>query len=353
MENNNRIKVGLIGCGTVAQYGHLPTIAATPQLELVAIADVAEPTVESISAQYQVAGTTNYHELLARPDIVAVTVSTPLLSHYEVAAAAMRAGKHVFVEKPFADSIEHCKELVEIAKETGSMLGVNFEYRFDEGVLKMRELLQSGELGRLQVMRFVNNWSAHGVNGAAGARRARFLQDGGGSMDCGIHFLDLARFLSQSEVASMSAVGQWVEPQFKGPGHMLIQARMDSGALALVEASFVYTHNSLARAAFMQYEVIGERGVATWCTPPTTPGGSFSNQKTELHILTQDRTEVFPFSTEKQFATVYNEWARCLARGSMQGSPLATGQDGSQAACWMWDALAQAEAERAASPSAA
>src|SRR5688572_29603507 len=102
MKELENIPVALIGCGTVAQYGHLPTITQTPGLKLAAVADTNETTARAMGEQYHAQSYTDYHELLARPDIKAVTVSTPLPYHYEVVAAALEAGKHVFVEKPFA-----------------------------------------------------------------------------------------------------------------------------------------------------------------------------------------------------------------------------------------------------------
>jgi predicted dehydrogenase len=339
MKNPRSIPVALIGCGTVAQYGHLPAIAQTPELDLVAVADANEETAGAIAQEYSTAAYIDYRALLARPDVQGVTVSTPLPLHYEIVAAALNAGKHVFCEKPFTDTPEHGDELVELARRNKRMLAVNFEYRFDEAVRIMREVLASGEIGELQVMRFINNWSAHGVLGAAGERRARFLQDGGGCMDCGVHFLDLARYHSSSEFAEMSARGQWVEPQFRGPGHMLIQARMESGVLAHLEASFVYTHRSQTKTALYQYELIGERGVLSWRPSPESERG-------DLHILTEERSEVRRTNSEKQFAATYASWAAALKRGSLADSGLATGEDGNHAAHWMARSLELAGQEQ-------
>src|SRR5690349_19937166 len=102
MQQPNAIPVAVIGCGTVAQYGHLPTIAENPDLALVAVAELYEPTLKEVATKYGARPYSNYHELLASPDIVAVTVSTQLPQHYEVVANALKAGKHVFVEKPLA-----------------------------------------------------------------------------------------------------------------------------------------------------------------------------------------------------------------------------------------------------------
>jgi predicted dehydrogenase len=344
------IPVALIGCGTVAQYGHLPAIAQTPELKLVAVADANAETARAVATKYSASGYTDYRELLARPDVQGVTVSTQLPQHYEVVAAALKAGKHVFCEKPLTDTPERGDALVELARESGRMLAVNFEYRLDEAMRLMREVLLSGEIGKLQVIRLIHNWSAHGVLGAAGERRARFLQSGGGCLDCGVHFLDLARYLSGSEFEDMSARGQWVEPQFHGPGHMLIQARMQNGALAHLESSFVYTHRSQTKSVQFQYELIGERGVLSW--RPHSPSESTNGKSGELQILTEERSEVLRTNSEKQFAATYKSWARSLATGTLDGSGLATGEDGNQATRWMAYSLELAEQERGSLASA-
>ncbi|MBI4027531.1 MAG: Gfo/Idh/MocA family oxidoreductase [Verrucomicrobia bacterium] len=347
---NRRIQIGLIGCGTVAQYGHLPAIAKTPTLKLVAVAELDAATREKVAAQYGVAACADYRDLLARRDIQAVSVCTRVATHYEIGAAALRAGQHVFCEKPMADTPRRCRQLVALARKCKRLFAVNFEYRFDDDVCAMQQCIASGELGRLQVMRFVYNWSAHGARGPTAARRAAFMQNGGGSMDCGVHYLDLARFLSGSEFEAVSAMGQWVEPQFRYPGHILIQARMRSGALAHIEASFVYTHHSRAKTFFMRHEIIGERGIVSWMARPPNPERrtvpSLPHISGELQIITARRAQVKSVPFTKHFDATYAEWAQCLRRGTMKGARLAAGEDGARAAAFMWRVLALASRER-------
>lgn len=347
---SKKISIGLIGGGTVAQYGHLPAIAKTPVLSLAAVADPNPATRAQVAARYGAPAFADYRDLLKRPEIRAVSICTPVPTHYAIAAAALKAGVHVFCEKPLADSPQRCRHLVALAKKHQRLLAVNFEFRFDEDARVMQACLASGELGKLQVMRFVYNWSAHGARGPAAARRAAFMQNGGGSMDCGVHYLDLARFLSGSEFKTVSAMGQWVEPQFRYPGHILIQARMKSGVLAHIEASFVYTHRSRARTFFMHHEIIGERGLVSWMARPPDPEWRTVPRRShisgELQILTAQRTQVKSVQFAKQFDATYAEWAQCLRRGTMQGARLATGEDGARAAACMWRALTLADRER-------
>jgi predicted dehydrogenase len=345
MTKSQKIPVGVMGCGTVAQYGHLPAIASTPGLQLAAIADVQAR--EDVAAQYVVPQYNDYRELLRNDEIQAVTICTRVESHYEIARAALQAGKHVFCEKPLADSPQRCRVLASLAQRHNRLLAVNFEYRLSPAIGAMRKYLQNSEIGALQVMRFIYNWSAHGIHGVAGARRAAFLQHGGGAMDCGIHWLDLARFLSDSEPASFTARGQWVEEEFSYPGHVLLQARMQSGALAHIEAGFVYTHASRDRTFDLRLEVIGQRGVVSWLALPPRPGDKTADgSQGELQIFTPRRTEIHPAPLHKDFAGVYAEWTRCLRRGTLQGSVLASGEDGLRATSWMWRALDQARKER-------
>lgn len=351
MMTHKKIGVGLIGCGTVARYGHLPAIAESDGLKLIAVADLSEAGRKEAEDRYAVDSYAEYNDLLAREDIAAVSLTTPLPTHYEIAHRAMESGKHVFCEKPFVETIAEAEELRQLATQKGLLFGLNFEYRIDEPTIRMKAALDAGDLGRLQVLRFAYNWSAHGLTGPLGLRRAEFLRNGGGCMDCGVHYLDLARYFSGSEFAHLAAMGQWTEPQFRYPGHLLLQARMTSGALAQIEVSFIYTHASRDRTWFMQHEIIGDRGMASW--QADTPFLKISSQKDSpdelggvLQIVTENGHSVEPLGSNKPFARVYAEWERCLRTGTMQGSPLATVHDGCQATEAMIRTLSAADAER-------
>lgn len=345
--NNQTIPVGLIGCGRVAQYGHLPAITHDSLLELVAVADTNAEMLHSTATEYGATAYEDYRELLAQPDIVAVTVSTPLKFHYDVAKAALEAGKHVLCEKPLASTPEQGEELVEIADAKGLLIAMNLGYRLEENAILMNEVLRSDEIGELHIMRFVYNWGSHGVVGPwGGERRARGLQESGGVLDCAVHFLDLARFFSDSEFHSVSAQGQWVEPEFRWPDHAMVTARMENGVLAHIENSYAYGHRCPTQRSFMQYDLIGDRGFVTWCSPLRTPESTFENYVDELHIYNESGTKILPFKNGKQFGTVYRHWAECLTRGSMEGSPLASGRDGNIATRWMWRILDLIDRER-------
>jgi len=356
MRSGNPIGIGLIGCGRVADYGHLPTIAASPQWVLRGVSDLDPAALERQATRYGVPGYADYHELLAREDIALVTICTRVDTHFEIASAALCAGKHVFCEKPMAATEQECEALALLAKEKGLLFGVNFELRVNDSIRVLREVIASGELGKLHVLRFVHNWSCHGIHTPVwgGARRAKFMQEGGGALDCGIHFLDLARFLGGGDFQKVNAMGQWLEPEYRYPGHVIVQARLHNGVMAHIEVSLSYTHASQRQTHFFQYEAIGENGVvsAQEDTPllkvaadaPPQPDGGRAGL---VQIVTAARTELRTVGTSKAFLAVYEEWARAIRAGTLEGSWLATAEDGRQAAQWMWRILAQADQERA------
>ena len=106
-------------------------------------------------------------------------------------------------EKPLAATPEDAQAIADAADRAGAVFAVDFHLRLTQRCLAVKEALDRGDIGDLQVMRFVMNWACHGVEGEAGARRARFMEVGGPMLDNGVHFFDLVRWYSGAEVASI------------------------------------------------------------------------------------------------------------------------------------------------------
>jgi predicted dehydrogenase len=124
--------------------------SSSPDWTLAAICDLDRAKAEALAARV---GHVDVHddlaELLARDDIDAIAVATPARTHHAVVLAALRAGKHVVVEKPLADSREHAFEMVREAEERGLTLMADHTYCYTPAVLKIRELIAEGALGDL------------------------------------------------------------------------------------------------------------------------------------------------------------------------------------------------------------
>jgi predicted dehydrogenase len=130
-----KVKVGLIGCGMVAQVMHLPYLRELDdRFEIAALCDVSPALIAQLARDYQVARTyTDYRQMLEQADLDAVMVLTQL--HAQPAIAAAKAGKHVFIEKPMVTNLEEADELVDVVASRGVIGMIGYMKRYDPGYL--------------------------------------------------------------------------------------------------------------------------------------------------------------------------------------------------------------------------
>jgi len=145
-----RLRVGLIGYGYAGKTFHAPLIAAVPELELAAVASSDAAKVHADWPGVAVHGTPA--ELIARDDLDLVVIATPNDTHHPLARDALRAGRHVVVDKPFTVALADARELAALARERGRLLSVFHNRRFDGDFLTIRRLLANGALGRVVQM---------------------------------------------------------------------------------------------------------------------------------------------------------------------------------------------------------
>jgi len=142
------IRFGLVGYGRFGSL-HAQAIASTDDAELVAIAEhSAEARAAAQSAHPKVDVCTDYRELTGRNDIDVVDVAVPTFLHFEVGKAALESGKHLFIEKPMADSLEHCRELNALAEAKGKRLAVGFKRRVSRLWKKVKQMIADGAIGQ-------------------------------------------------------------------------------------------------------------------------------------------------------------------------------------------------------------
>ena len=116
--------------------------------DLVAVCDARPERLHAVARRYPaVRATTSFDDILADSSIDAVAIATPVSTHHELASAALRAGKHVFVEKPFADSVAAASELVDLAAERGVLIMPGHTFLYSPPVLLIKDLIDSGDLG--------------------------------------------------------------------------------------------------------------------------------------------------------------------------------------------------------------
>ena len=147
MSRDGVARIGVVGLGywgpNVAR-----NIAANPRAELAWLCDRAPDVLAATAMRHPQARTTgSYDDLLDDPDLDAVAIVTPVSTHYELAVAALEAGKHVLVEKPLAASSTQAGDLIDLATERGLVLLPGHTFLYSPPVLKVKELLDAGELG--------------------------------------------------------------------------------------------------------------------------------------------------------------------------------------------------------------
>lgn len=141
------VSVGVVGCG----YWGPNLVRNFEQLDECCVAHVCDQVrsnLDKIKARHPfVPVTKRYDDLLQDRDLDAVVIATPVGTHFELAGRAIMAGKHVFVEKPLAASSHEAGELVRMADQRGVVLMVGHTFRFSSPVIKVKELISSGEIG--------------------------------------------------------------------------------------------------------------------------------------------------------------------------------------------------------------
>ncbi len=167
---SDAIRVGLIGYGYASKTFHAPLISGTPGMALAAIASRDADNVHADWPGVKVISQAS--ELLTDPDIDLVVIATPNDTHFPLAKAALEAGKHTVVDKPFTVTLSQARELEALAKHGGRVLSVFHNRRWDSDFLTVRALINEGQLG--EVCYFESHFDRFRpqVRSAGGSRRA-------------------------------------------------------------------------------------------------------------------------------------------------------------------------------------
>jgi predicted dehydrogenase len=259
---NAPVRVGVVGCGVVAGYGHIPAIHAQADAKLVAFADPDEARRQEQGTKYGLPSFASFEEMIANVELDAVAIPTQPAIKLDMVRIAAANGLHAFCEKPLTDTVEQAAELMRLMDEAGLLVGMAFIYRGKPVVQRMMELLREGAIGELRAVHIENLWDYHGLRDAAvrGERRRRALKNLG-TLDCGVHDLDMVRYMTGADYESIAADGIIVEEENEFPDHIVMHARMTNGVLATVEESAVWGHTAAETPRYCQsYRMLGEKG---------------------------------------------------------------------------------------------
>jgi len=191
----SKLKVGIVGCGGIANGKHLPAIKKNGNFEIIAFCDLIKERAEKAKEEYGTPESriyTDYQELI-KEDLDAVYVLTPNNAHAPITIAALKAGKHVMCEKPMAKTYAEAKAMVDTAKETGKVLTIGYQSRYRSDSQYLKRACENGDLGEIYYAK------AHAVRRRAVPTWGVFLdeekQGGGPLIDIGTHALDLTLWM--------------------------------------------------------------------------------------------------------------------------------------------------------------
>ncbi len=187
--------IAIIGCGRIANGAHLPALSKMADVRIKYVCDLIEEKAQKAKEAYGAENViTDYKVALADPEVMAVFVLTPNFAHYTVTMDALRAGKHVFCEKPITVNYALSKEMADEAERAGKILNIGVCNRFHESVCRIAQMNKEGKLGN--IYHVYCSFRAHrSIPGLGGAFTTKKESGGGVLIDWGVHYLDLILYI--------------------------------------------------------------------------------------------------------------------------------------------------------------
>ncbi|HEU4341396.1 MAG TPA: Gfo/Idh/MocA family oxidoreductase [Candidatus Binatia bacterium] len=244
------LRLGMAGLG-VASTQILPSLSRLPYLTVSAAADLRSDALRKFREAYDGEVFTSVEEMCQSPNVDFIYVATPNELHAKHVIAAAERGKHVIVEKPMALSLEECEAMNEAAEKNGVNLLCGHTHSFDPPVRKMREIVRSGELGRL---RMIHTWNYNEFMYRPRMKH-ELAMSRGVVLNQGPHHVDIVRLIGGGMVRSVRAMtGIW-DPARKHEGSYTCYAEFEDGT----PATLVYSGYGFFDTAEL-FDWVGEGG---------------------------------------------------------------------------------------------
>lgn len=253
---SKKLKIGIIGAGRIGKLHANNLVNRVPDAELVAVSDVYAPAAKELAEKLNIPKWyDDYRRILEDRDIDAVFICSSTDTHSPISIEAARAGKHIFCEKPIDHDLDKIKVVLDEVERAGVKYQVGFNRRFDRNFKHVHEVVQSGGIGDVQIVKVTSRDPE--------APPLSYVKVSGGIfVDMTIHDFDMVRYLSGSEVTEVSAVGAClVNPEIGAAGDVdtcIITLRFANGALGVIDNSrqAVYGYDQ-------RIEVFGSKGCIT------------------------------------------------------------------------------------------
>lgn len=235
------VRVGVVGTGSMGQH-HVRIYAGMHDVNLVGIADVDKERIDKLAENYGTQAYTNYEDLLDQ-NLDAVSIAVPTTLHKKVALDTIERDINILVEKPIADTVKNANEIIEAARQNGVKLMVGHVERFNPAIIKLKELINNGQLGDIISI------SAKRV----GPYNPR-IRDVGIILDLGTHDIDIMSYLYGEKVKEVYASAGSVIHSHED--HAIITLNFNNGNSGVIETNWLTPHK------VRNLTVIGSKGIA-------------------------------------------------------------------------------------------
>ncbi len=240
---SQKIRVAVIGCGSIAKHRHIAEYGENPHVKLVAFCDPVIERAEAFAQQYGGKAYRDYVEMLQNEEIDAVSVCTPNVYHGPATIEAAKAKCHVLCEKPIATSLEEASKMIETAEENDVILMMGHNQRFMPPHVKAKEILASGALGKVVTFRSTfshggpESWSVDGKDSWFFRKNEAFV---GALGDLGVHKIDLVIWLLGEEIVEVSSMMGQFEKEGDVEDNAMILTQTQSGILGSFVTSWTH-----------------------------------------------------------------------------------------------------------------
>jgi UDP-N-acetyl-2-amino-2-deoxyglucuronate dehydrogenase len=289
------MKFAIVGAGAIGDL-HAQTIAGLPRSEVGAVVDVQLERAQALAKRHQALALTDLFEALSVPDIDAVAICTPSGQHADMVVAALKAGKHVVVEKPLDTSLEAAHRVAAAERESDRWVTVISQHRFDTSSRVVHDALSSGRLGKVSSgIASISWWRSQAYYDSAGWRGTWALDGGGALMNQGIHTIDLLVWFLGEPVEVFAWTGLLAHERIEVEDTAVATIRFASGALGVIEGTTsaypglnarVQIHGDRGSAVIDDDELTYFHAARDGETSPDIGAGSLDNQAA-AHLAAQ------------------------------------------------------------------
>lgn len=249
------VRYGIVGTGMIARF-HAQAIAAVPDARLTVVFDKVPERAKAFAAEHGVDYESDFGAFLARPDVDAVTVTTPSGARVEVAVPAARAGKHVFCEKPIEVTPARADRIINACALNGVRLGCVFQSRTWTNVKRIKAAIEAGRFGRLVMANVQLPWYRSQEYYDSAEWRGTWRLDGGGAlMNQSIHVIDLLVHFCGRPAAACAFTDVLSHYDIQVEDVAAASVRFENGCLATISATTACNPGFPRRL-----ELCGERG---------------------------------------------------------------------------------------------